>query len=113
MINSKKSTRSCVIINLTRFEILVIPHPIYRRGVDRNQRYIAENSMPGLRKPIMITGEGVSLIITENEWHRIIQATENCELMKVYRWEQKGRFRLLKKQQAIYNDRAIGAANMT
>ena len=106
-------SHSCVIINLTRFEILVIPHPIYRRGVDRNRRYIAENSMPGLRKPIMITGEGVSLIITENEWHRIIQATENCELMKVYRWEQKGRFRLLKKQQAMYNDRSVRAANMT
>ena len=113
MNDSKKASHSCVIINLNRFDTLAIPHPIYKRGVERHRRYIAEDNISRLRKPIMITGDEVSLIITEKEWTRILRTTKNSEIIKVYQWEQRGRFKYFKKRQRIFNDRVLRTANRT
>jgi hypothetical protein len=91
---------------------LVIPKSIYIRGKNRGLRHLSGMVTEKVRNPRIIqTEDKIIFIVTGKEWYRIIKATKNSEVLEAYRWDQKYRFRFMKKRQKQLNEKAIHNAN--
>ena len=92
------------IIASAKKELLVIPRNIYIRSTIRQDEKL-------IRNPVVLTVDGVSLILTENEWKKVQKHTAKNDLMEVYRFEKRDRLNILKSQQKQRNIRLLNEAN--
>ena len=85
-------------------QLLVIPRNIYIRAAIRQDKKL-------IRNPEVLTVDGVSLILTGNEWQKVRKCTARHDLIEVYRFEKKDRLKILKSQQKKRNLLSLNEAN--
>ncbi len=85
-------------------ELLVIPRNIYIRAAIRQDKKL-------IRNPEVLTVDGVSLILTGNEWQKVRKYTAIHDFIEVYRFEKKDRLNILKSQQKKRNLQFLNEAN--
>ena len=99
---SKKD--ECFIVRSVQKEILVIPRNIYIRAAIRQDQKL-------IRNPEVLSVDGVSLILTGNEWQKVRKYTAKHDFIEVYRFEKKDRLNILKSQQKQRNLLLLNEAN--
>jgi hypothetical protein len=86
-------------------DILVIYRNIFRRAISRQNPECTKN-------PEMLQVDGESLILTGNEWKKVVKKTMKNEFFELYQSEKRGRLEILKKFQKVKNVRLINEANI-
>ena len=99
---SKKN--ECFIVASAQKELLVIPRNIYIRAAIRQDQKL-------IRNPQVLNVDGVSLILTGNEWQKVQNYTAKLDFIEVYRFDKKDRLNILKSQQKQRNIRLLNEAN--
>jgi len=100
----KFSNENNFIIASAKKELLVIPRNIYIRSTIRQDEKL-------IRNPVVLTVDGISLILTGNEWQKVQKQTAKHDFIEVYRFEKRDRLNILKCQQKQRNTRLLNEAN--
>ena len=82
----------------------MIPRNIYIRAAIRQDQKL-------IRNPEVLNVDGVSLILTGNEWQKVQMHTAKHDFIAVYHFDKKDRLNILKSRQKQRNIRLLNEAN--